>query len=614
MKIPEIKEILAKSPVKADAIGILQHDALEFHPSFKVKFEQAGLYKIRTSLWSFHWNKGQVLPGKQTEAASLQIKNGRLLGYFDAPPFQAQVHEIVAMLNPGDEVRINAASLRRVNVAQTKGNLGEFVGPGIAVDWFELEGPLAERWPPESHRRLFGDVPLVRVDPKEAPVRPLPGKKNNLSEKQLKNLEKKQDKVPVWTVKSTNPEADAERLLTDFLPRAFRRPVAAQEIKRYVGLVLSQLKDNVSFEEAMRTGYKAALCSTDFLFLKSAPGPLDDWALASRLSYFLWNSMPDRTLLELAEKGRLKDPATLRTQVNRLLKDPKAERFVVDFLDQWLELREIEFTTPDPKLYPEFDPFLRDSMVLESQAYFRRLLDEDLGVRHIVASDFAMLNSRMAQHYRVPGVSGVSFRKVPVPPASHRGGFLTQASVLRVTANGTVTSPVKRGAWVMKQIVGEPPAPPPADVPAVEPDIRGTVTIREQLSKHRSEATCAACHAKIDPPGFALESFDVIGGWRERYRSLGEGDVPDPAKTGRPRVPYLLAQPVDASGETADGRAFKDFEGFKNLLAKDERRLARNLASQFVVYATGARSALPTVMRLSGFSITLKPPPMGYAR
>jgi hypothetical protein len=365
--------------------------------------------------------------------------------------------------------------------------------------------------------------------------------------------------------------------------------VADKEVSRYVGLVNSQLKGKVSFEEAMRTAYKAALCSTDFLFLKEKVGALDDWALASRLSYLLWNSMPDRTLYDLAGKGTLKEPATLRDQVERMLRDPRAERFIADFLDQWLDLRDIEFTTPDKKLYPEFDPFLRDSMVGESRAFFRELLQNDLGARNIVASDFLMLNSRLAHHYRIAGVSGAELRKVPVPANSHRGGFLTQASVLRVTANGTVTSPVKRGAWVMKQILGQPPAPPPPDVPAVEPDIRGTVTIREQLAKHRNDATCAACHAKIDPPGFALESFDVIGGWRERYRSLGEqGDVPDPAKTGRPRVPYLWAHAVDASGETAEGKAFKDFEDFRMILLQDERVLARNLARQMTIYATGA--------------------------
>jgi hypothetical protein len=584
----EVKKIVGtfgKSNIKADAIGIMQHEQLEFHPTFKSpKPNVAGLYKIRISLWSFQWEKGRVLPANQTESASL-VRNGRLLGYFDAPSMKSQVHEFVTRLEPYDSIRLNAATLWRGNLAQFKGSLSEYVGPGIAIDWFEMEGPLAERWPPESHRRLFGDLPLAQSNT-DAPPRPKTlNKKGKAVEKPMKKNEKV---VPVWTVKSTNPEADAERLLADFLPRAFRRPVTAQEVNRYLGLVKSRLKDNASFEEAMRTGYKAALCSTSFLFLKERAGPLNDWALASRLSYFLWNSMPDRTLLDLAEKGRLKDAATLRAQVERMLKDPKAERFVVDFLDQWLELREIEATNPDRKLYPEFGPFLRDSMVVESQAYFRELLEKDLGARYIVASDFAMLNNKMAQHYRIPDVSGAAFRKVPVTPDSHRGGFLTQASVLRVTANGTTTSPVKRGAWVMKQIVGEPPASPPADVPAVEPDIQGTVTIREQLAKHRTDKTCAACHAKIDPPGFALERFDVIGGWRERYRSLGEGDVPDPAITGRPRVPYLFAQPVDASGETADGVPFKDFEDFRNLLVKDERRLARNLLSQYAIYATGA--------------------------
>jgi hypothetical protein len=182
----------------------------------------------------------------------------------------------------------------------------------------------------------------------------------------------------------------------------------------------------------------------------------------------------------------------LRAQVERMLNDPKAERFVADFLDQWLELRDIDATSPDRKLYPEFGPWLHDAMLGESRAYFRELLRNDLGVRHVVAADFAVLNQKMAQHYGIPGVSGAEFRKVPLPPNSHRGGFLTQASVLKVTANGTVTTPVKRGAWVMRQIVGEPPPPPPPDVPAVEPDISGTVTIREQLAKHRTNKTCAA--------------------------------------------------------------------------------------------------------------------------
>jgi hypothetical protein len=273
-----------------------------------------------------------------------------------------------------------------------------------------------------------------------------------------------------------------------------------------------------------------------------------------------------------------------------MLKDPKAERFLVDFTDQWLDLKDIDETTPDRKLYPEFRSILRDSMLAEPRAFFRELLDKDLSATNVVHSDFAMLNQRLADHYRIPGITGSALRRVPLPADSGRGGFLTQAAVLKVTANGTVTSPVRRGAWVMRKIIGQPPDPPPGDVPAIEPDVRGTTTIREMLALHRTNPSCAACHARIDPPGFALESFDVIGGRQMRYRSLSEeGDVVDKSQTysGR-RVPYTLGAKVDPSGELADGRAFKDVEEFKKRLLEDPRAIARNMVGQMMIYATGA--------------------------
>ncbi|MEJ7593755.1 MAG: DUF1592 domain-containing protein, partial [Planctomycetaceae bacterium] len=328
--------------------------------------------------------------------------------------------------------------------------------------------------------------------------------------------------------------------------------------------------------EGMRTAYKAALCSPDVLFLQETPGRLDDWALASRLSYFLWNSAPDDELRALAEKGNLRDPGVLRGQVERLLTDAREERFDDDFLDQWLDLRDINQTSPDASLYPEFNPCLRDSMVAESRAYFRELLDKDLGVAHIVHSDFAMLNQKLAEHYNIPGVVGAAISRVPLPPDSHRGGLLTQASMLKHTANGSVTSPVKRGAWVQRKTLGQPPEPPPPNVPAIEPDIRGTTTIREQLAKHRSDPACASCHRQMDPPGFALESYDVIGGWRQNYRAITPGE-------GK----YRQGLPVDPSGEMASGRAFADIEQFKKLLLDDERQLARNFVGQLLTYATG---------------------------
>ena len=253
-----------------------------------------------------------------------------------------------------------------------------------------------------------------------------------------------------------------------------------------------------------------------------------------------------------------------------------------------MRLQQIAANDPDNKLYPEFSPYLQYSMVGETRAYFRELIEIDLDAVHLVRSDFAMLNEKLASHYGIPGVHGSSFRRVSLPPDCPRGGFLTQASILKITSNGTVTSPVPRGAFVMARLLGEPPQPPPPNIPAVEPDVRGATTIRRQLDKHRSGSSCASCHARIDPPGFALEAFDVLGGWRTRYRSIGAGD---PAPRG-PIDPFIgisfkLGPPVDSSGELPDGRKFSGIAEFQSLLAADPELLLRNLAEQFAVYATG---------------------------
>ncbi|HTD66874.1 MAG TPA: DUF1588 domain-containing protein, partial [Candidatus Limnocylindria bacterium] len=241
-------------------------------------------------------------------------------------------------------------------------------------------------------------------------------------------------------------------------------------------------------------------------------------------------------------------------------------------------------------LYPDYylDDLLTESALEETQLFFAELLRGNLPARNLASSDFAMLNERLAAHYGLPTFEGVKLRRISLPKDSPRGGLMTQAAVLKVTANGTTTSPVLRGAWIMERIIGKPPPPPPPSVPAVEPDIRGAVTIRQQLDKHRTQETCAACHAKIDPAGFALENFDVMGGWRERYRAEGDG-VPEKglAKSGQ-KFAFHLALPVDSSGELPDGRKFADIREFKKLLLKDEEQLARNLAQQLVVYATGA--------------------------
>ncbi len=286
----------------------------------------------------------------------------------------------------------------------------------------------------------------------------------------------------------------------------------------------------------------------------------------------------------------MRNPKVLSAQTDRMLADPRAEQFVDAFLDYWLDLRKTNNTSPDETLYPDYylDDFLVESSVAETRAFFRELVQKDLPARNLVASDFVMVNDRLAELYGLPGVQGSQIRRVELPKDSVRGGLLTQASVLKVTANGTTTSPVLRGVWINERILGQPVPPPPPSVPAVEPDIRGATTIREQLAKHRTQATCSACHAKIDPPGFALESFDVCGGWRDHYRALGEGEhVPGFGKNGQPFI-FHAAQPVDPSGILPDGRRFSDIREFKRLLLQDERQIARNLVRQLVTYATGA--------------------------
>ena len=581
------------------SVGLFRHEDEAFHPYF-IEFVTIypGRYRVRTSLWAFQWDKGKVLPARGTEVARLSVVtltgDGRggghpsnVLGYYDAPSLREQAHEFVTWLNLHDTLGFNAASLAMGANTRGKDRAMGFTGPGIACDYLDIEGPLHDAWPPASHKRLFGDLPLAEFKPAENPgVRP-PARKPTRQE--MGAGKNRPDPEPgIWTVRSDQPLADADRRLADFLPRAFRRPVDAATRAGYVAIVADRLKAGDGFEASLIRAYRAALCAPDFLYHVEPAGELDDHALACRLSYFLWRSMPDEALTRLADAGRLRDDAVLRAEAARLLADPKSQRFLDDFLGQWLKLRLIAANDPDRKLYPEFSPYLQDSFVAETRAYFRELIDRDLDAGHLVRSDFAMLNEKLAVHYGIPGVVGSQVRRVALPAGCPRGPFLTQAAVLKVTANGTTTSPVPRGAFVMDRLLGQPPEPPPPNIPAIEPDVRGASTVREQLARHRASASCASCHAKIDPPGFALESFDVIGGARSRYRSIGAGD-PAPRGSIDPFVgiEFKLGPAVDASGTLPDGRSFAGIAEFQDLLAADPGRLLGNLARQFAVFGTG---------------------------
>ena len=348
------------------------------------------------------------------------------------------------------------------------------------------------------------------------------------------------------------------------------------ELKVLVDLVRQRHARGDPEPAAIKAGLKAALCSPSFLYLQEKEGELDNYALASRLSYFLWSCMPDDALLALAAQGDLRQPAVLEAQARRMLADPKADMFIRQFTARWLQLYKIGSMPPDADAFRDYYvDGLEESMKQETRLFFRSVLEDNLPIQSFLDADFTYVNGGLARLYHIPGIKGSQFQKVTLTDA-RRGGLLGQASVLTASANGIDTSPVIRGIWVLENILGTPPNPPPPDVKPLEPDIRGATTIRDQLQKHREIPACAGCHAKIDPLGFALENFDPIGGWRDTY--------------GRGRTTAL---PVDASGQLPDGREFADVTGLKKILLARQDQFARCLTEKLLVYATG-RSLEPS--------------------
>ena len=412
--------------------------------------------------------------------------------------------------------------------------------PAVAIRGIEMEGPMIEQWPPKGHRVLLGerDANAIRDD-------------------------------------------DMPAILAELAPRLFRRPVATSITDEFHAFYRSVRQQKVTPLDAFKLTAKAMMASPHFLYHVEVGAKPDAYALANRLSYFLWRSAPDRELLELAAAAQLFSRSTLRQQVDRLLADAKSERFLKDFVGQWLKIDLVGDMQPDQNLYPEYDPELERAMIAETRGFIRELLNSDLSVRNLIDSDWAMLNDRLARHYGIPGVSGNHFRKVALNKSETvRGGLLTHASILNITSNGTTTSPVVRGTWVLEQLLGTPAPPPPPDVPVIEPDIRGASTIKEQLAKHRTIPQCAACHRKIDPYGMALENFDVIGGWREKYRALQPG--------ANPRRPKLVdGNAIQCDDALPQLGAFKDFRAFRSLLLQREDLVQKNMAHKLATFALG---------------------------
>ena len=416
--------------------------------------------------------------------------------------------------------------------------------PGVAFQWMEIEGPIPPASPTGAYRVLF---------PEHIPT------------------------------------TDAKALLRHFISQAAREPVNEETFRQYDRLIQSRLDRKEPLNDALLAAYKAFLCSGHFLYLREPTHADDHFAVADRLSHFLTNSRPDARLRGLAQEGKLGDSQTLRKETERLLEDAHFDRFIRPFTDYWLNLRHVRRDEPDIRLYPDyrFDDYLVDSMAEETRTYFAGLIRDNLPAKNLVQADFIYANDRLARHYGLPPLKGSAMRKVTLPAGSPLGGLITQAAILKVTSNGTTTSPVIRGAWVMERIIGDPAPPPPTNVPAVEPDIRGAKSIRDLLARHTKDPSCANCHARFDPAGFALENFDILGGWRPRYRGLELGEKVEGIDRAGHDFSYTLADVVDASGKLRDGRAFKDVRELKAHFAADDRQLARNLLHQFVLYATG---------------------------
>ena len=330
-----------------------------------------------------------------------------------------------------------------------------------------------------------------------------------------------------------------------------------------------------------------ALCSPSFLYLAEpsdtpqASRRLNSYELASRLSYFLWGSMPDDTLFELAAKGQLTDTKTLAGQTLRLLDDPKSQYFLQNFTGQWLELHKIKEVAVEPRLHPQYSDYLKHLMVKETEQFFEEILRNDLSALNFLDSDFMMLNDRLAFHYGIDGVQGQHFRRVPVPETGHRGGLLGHAGILTLTTCGTRTSPVMRGVWILENLLGTHPPPPPKDVPALAPDTRNTKTIREQLAKHREDASCARCHNKIDPLGLAMENYNVTGQWRDHYYH------------GYNRRSLRKGAPVNARTQLPTGEEITTPADLRTALLHHKEPFTHSLVENLFTYALGRAPTYP---------------------
>ena len=483
--------------------------------------------------------------GKDLDGPSIQLVNGTSFFLFNhrALAFQGEADRASAAGELEKAQKLlglakaeGAASPERPNpAARDRTRL-----PKLMIDWIELEGPHVGAWPPLSHREVFFEGPSA-----------------------VKDL------------------AYARRIFQRLLFRAYRRPVTPTDVDAATREVERELAAGETFEEAMKVGLAYVLASPKFLYLvessvTGAPRALDDFELASRLSYFLWSSMPDGELFDLASAHRLRAPGVLEAQVRRMLRDDRARGLVEGFAGSWLQASKFAGIQPNRQIYPEWDGALEAAVKREPLAFFAEVVRGDLSILNFLDSDFAMLNERLARHYGIPGVAGPQLRRVALPADSHRGGLLGQAGILSIGSDGTRTLPVRRAAWVLDALYDSPPPPPPPNVREVEPNLDGRqLTVRQRLLAHQKVESCAACHRKIDAYGLGLESYDAVGAWRTRQNGEEFGPAGD------------KAPPIDSSGTLPDGRSFRTTAELRALVRADRARFCRAFARKMLTYALG---------------------------
>lgn len=484
----------------------------------KFNFPATAEYVVRVRAW------GTPAAGEDPRmAVRVDFKTTATLTV-DAPRDKPAVYETRILAEAGE---------RRVAVTFTNPTPGEKEPRSLGVELIEIEGPVgkARRPIPESAKLLIVAVPDTPADSADA----------------------------------------ARKIVSNFARRAFRRPVRPGEVERLMKLYALAASKGEPFETAIKLPLKAVLVSPHFLFrIEDDPNEpeavrtLDDFELATRLSYFLWSSMPDDELFALAERGELGKPGELKAQIGRMLKDPKSSALIENFAGQWLQLRNLKTVSPDVETFKGWDDELRTAMARESELFFEHIVKNDRSVLEFLDADYTFLNERLAIHYGVPKVYGRSFRQVKLPDG-RRGGVVTQASVLTVTSNPTRTSPVKRGKWVYENILGLTAPPPAPDVPELPPVGQLKGTLRQQMEQHRSNPSCATCHAKLDPLGFGLENFNAVGAWRDKDNN----------------------QPVDASGVLPDGNKFNGPAELRKILLGKADQFRRCLAEKLLTYGLG---------------------------